>query len=148
MMLSPHFALDEFVLSQTAVRLGIDNTPPPDVLERLKHLAAQLELVRAALGVPLLISSGYRSPQLNAAVGGARKSDHVSGVAVDFTAPGLGPPIDVCRAVAQVEGLAIRQLIHEFGRWVHLSVAMPGEAAKRELLTIKTAGRYMPGLIA
>ena len=72
MRLSPHFTLAEFVTSQEAARRSIDNTPAPDVVERLRRTAAGLEAVRIRLGgAPIIVTSGYRSSQLNDAIGGS-----------------------------------------------------------------------------
>ena len=145
-MLSPNFSLDELVFSQTASREKIDNTPNAQVLANLQHLASQLEIVREKLGgLPLLISSGYRSAALNVAVGGSLKSVHVTGLAVDFTAPKFGTVLQVAKAVSTC-GVAFDQVIYEFGRWVHLGVALPGTQAKSELLSIMVANNYVPGL--
>jgi hypothetical protein len=145
-MLSENFTLDEFIFSQTAARLGIDNTPPPPVLANLKRLAQALEVVRAALGgAPILISSGYRSPALNKAVKGARNSAHVLGLAVDFTAPRFGTVLQTAKAAA-ASGVAFDQIIHEFGRWVHLAIPAQDQQARTETLTIQVAGVYVPGL--
>ena len=145
-MLSPNFSLDELIFSQTASREKIDNTPDAKVMANLKHLASQLEIVREKLGgVPLLISSGYRSPALNVAVGGSVKSVHVSGLAVDFTAPKFGTVLQVAKAVSTC-GVAFDQVIYEFGHWVHLGVAAPGSVAKTQLLSIMVANTYVPGL--
>jgi hypothetical protein len=145
-MLSENFTLDEFVFSQTAARLGIDNTPPPEVLANLKRLAQALEQVRSALGgVPVLISSGYRSPALNKAIKGARNSAHVLGLAVDFTAPRFGTVLQTAKA-ASASGVAYDQIIHEFGRWVHLAIPAVGQTARVETLSIHVAGVYTPGL--
>ena len=88
MQLSPNFSLSELVYSETAEKNGIDNTPPPEIVENLKRLAAGLETVRALLGAPLEISSGYRCVALNEAVGGSGASQHLLGLAVDFACPG------------------------------------------------------------
>ena len=145
-MLSENFTLDEFVFSQTAARLGIDNTPTPQVLANLKRLAQVLEQVRSALGgVPVLISSGYRSPALNKAVKGSRNSAHVLGLAVDFTAPRFGTVLQTAKAAAAC-GAPYDQIIHEFGRWVHLAIPAAGQEARAETLTIQVAGVYTPGL--
>lgn len=148
-MLSEHFALDEFTFSQTAARNGIDNTPTPEVLANLKHLAEQLEIVRAHLGnVSIRVSSGYRSPELNTAVGGSRTSRHTTGLAVDFTAPRFGSVLETAEAVAR-SGIAYEQLIYEYGRWVHLEVAAPGVSAadaKSQLLSIAKGTGYVSGL--
>ena len=73
MKLSPNFSLAEMTHSQTAAREGIDNTPKPEHLENLKRLCIELlEPIRSMLGNrPIAVSSGYRSPQLNAAVNGS-----------------------------------------------------------------------------
>lgn len=124
MNLTPHFTLAEFTDSDTALRRGIDNTPPPDVLENLRLvLAPGMEAVRSVLGVPLQIRSGYRSPALNAAVGGAAASQHVTGHAADFVAPAYGTPREVAgELVRKMAALRFDQLIYE-GTWVHVSFA-------------------------
>jgi len=122
MNLSPHFTLAEFTASQTAARRGIVNTPPPEVLARLKVTAAGMEKVRAVLGKPVTVSSAYRSPALNKAVGGAKNSAHVEGWAVDFNCHAYGTPLEVARKI-QSAGIAYDQIIYEFGPrgWVHIS---------------------------
>ena len=141
--LSAHFTLEEMIASQEAARRGLDNTPSADVLEHLGDMCAKLEDVRALLGRPILISSGYRSPQLNAAIGGAANSAHMSGYAVDFICPGFGPPLAVCQEIEKA-GLSYDQLIHEFGAWTHLSF---DPQLRRESLRIFKDGRgYQIGL--
>jgi len=82
-MLSPHFALEEFLASQTAARLGIDSDPDTTAFANLRGLAVVMESVRMILrNKQILISSGYRSPILNRAVGGAPHSAHKLGGAV------------------------------------------------------------------
>lgn len=121
MQLSPHFTLDEFTFSQTAARKGIDNDPPADVLANLQRTANGMEAVRVVLGgAPIHISSGYRSPALNAAVGGAKASQHLTGQACDFTAPRFGTVQEVFDAIRRA-GVAFDQIIVEYGRWVHIS---------------------------
>lgn len=120
MNLSPHFTLAELTVSETAARRGIDNDPPTEVIERLKHTALGLEAVRIRLGAPIIVSSGYRSPELNVAVGGAKNSDHTRGDAADFICPGFGAPSTIVSALKD-SGIQFDQLIEEFGRWVHIS---------------------------
>lgn len=145
MRLSPHFDLSEFVVSQTAQRRGIDNTPTPEIVENLKRTALLLEKVRAILGRPIIITSGYRCDALNLAVGGVPgRSSHVTGQAADFICPGYGPPSAVCRAIADTP-IPFDQLIREFddgngGGWTHISWA---DNPRRQLLTIDGSGaRY------
>ena len=78
MRLSQNFSLGDLVYSETAEQCGIDNTPPPEIVENLKRLAAGLEAVRSLLGAPLEISSGYRCAALNEAVGGRSPSSRGS----------------------------------------------------------------------
>lgn len=142
MKLTEHFDLAEFTISQEAARRGIDNTPPDEVLENLYVLAMALEEVRARLGRPIVISSGYRSPALNAAVGGAPNSAHVLGYAADLTCPGFGRPLSVCRAIAGMPDFRFDQIIYEFGTpagggWCHLSIDPRG---RMQTLTINRNG--------
>ncbi|WP_144630274.1 D-Ala-D-Ala carboxypeptidase family metallohydrolase [Bordetella genomosp. 13] len=136
MNLSPHFALAELVASQTAERRRIDNIPTDVVLSNLYTLADRLETVRGILGgLPMLISSGYRSQALNRALGGSITSAHMLGLAADFTCPGFGSPLDVCRELARhADALDFDQIIHE-GTWVHLGLAAPGKMPLRQVLT-------------
>ena len=137
MQLSAHFSLAELTISANAVRLGLDNSPPPEILERLYVVAARLEIVRTLLGgQSIVVSSGYRSAKVNRAAGGAKASAHLDGWAVDFTCSGFGPPLAVARKIAE-SSLMFDQLIHEHGRWVHLSF---DPARHRQQLTIDALG--------
>ncbi|MGH9942840.1 MAG: D-Ala-D-Ala carboxypeptidase family metallohydrolase [Pyrinomonadaceae bacterium] len=121
--LSPNFTLEEFITSQTAARKGIDNAPPPAVVERLKQRCEQiLEPARAVLG-PLQVNSGYRCPKLNAAVGGSSTSAHMLGYAADIV-PLRATKRDLALWVKQ--NCRFDQLILEFGTesepaWIHVS---------------------------
>lgn len=141
-----NFTLEEFTFSQAAARRGLDNRVPPALLASAQTTLAMLERIRAFLSerkghpVPLLISSGYRSPEVNAAVGGSARSDHMQALAADWTAPAFGTPYQVCAAlVPEVDNLRIGQLIHEFGRWVHTSVPKPLNLVNR-IITIDQTG--------
>lgn len=85
-VLTPHFALREFTESATAMKHGIDNRPTPEVVENLKRLCEHtLEPLREKLGLPIIITSGFRTKALNdIIVHAARKSQHMSGQAADF----------------------------------------------------------------
>ena len=142
--LSPHFTLAEFVASDTAAMNGIDNTPDEVIVDRLTDLANDtMEGVRAICGnQPVMISSGYRCPELNAAVGGASNSAHLYGCGCDFTIPAFGTPLDVCRAIEpHLAELGIDQLIHENASWVHIGRAIPPSTTPRmQCLTIDSGG--------
>lgn len=138
MRLSTHFSLAEFEASETAGRRGIDNDVPAHLMGDLMYTARALEVVRAALGnVPIIITSGYRSPELNAAIGGSASSQHMKGQAADFIVPGFGRPLDVCRRILEA-GIIFDQLIHEWGRWTHCSFVQSG--ARLAVLTIDRHG--------
>lgn len=137
MNLSPHFTLAEFVVSDTAARRGIKNDPPADLLHALKRTAQGMEAVRVRLGgAPIIVTSGYRSPALNAAVGGQPSSQHTRGEAADFIAPRFGSPTEVAAALRD-SGVDYDQLILEFGRWVHISFS---QAPRRHALVIDERG--------
>jgi zinc D-Ala-D-Ala carboxypeptidase len=147
MQLSEHFELAEFLVSETAARRGIANEPTPEIIENLRRLCQLvLEPLRVKLARPVVITSGYRSPALNRAIGGSPTSHHMQGRAADLIVPGM-TPLAVCQAANQLK-LPCVQIIHEFGRWAHLSVAATNE--RTQLLTAKLAqGKtvYQPGLV-
>lgn len=131
--LSPHFALREFLSSQTAERMGRPVTAPPEVVENLRRLCLLvLEPVRVELGRPMLITSGYRPGWLNSVIGGAKNSSHLYGCAGDVKVVGLSP-VAFCRFVA-VRDYPFDQCIQE-GTWSHVSVARVGAIARRQALT-------------
>lgn len=118
--LSEHFSLSEFTFSSTAVRKGIDNTPDEKTIENLKALCIHvLEPIRAKLGKPIRITSGYRSKALNKAIGGSKTSQHVEGKAVDFHVEGC--EIEELFQFIKRNGIEFDQLIQEFGEWIHIS---------------------------
>ena len=134
--LSHYFTLSEMTISETAARRGIGNKPYPKALESLKRLCAFLDQIREHLGHPIIVTSGYRSPEVNVAVGGSKTSAHCKGMAVDFTCPAFGSPLEVARAISAM-GIEYDQLIHEYGTWVHLGLA---DKPRRQMLTITKAG--------
>ena len=150
MKLSPHFTLDEFTFSQTAARHDINNNPTGPVMDNLRRLATFMESVRVTLGNnPIHISSGYRSPPLNARVGGAYNSAHMVGRAVDFVCPGYGTPLEVCQRLSDA-GVPFDKLILEAGRWVHLQIAEWDAKPRRQVLNAKfdrRLARYNEGLL-
>ena len=144
--LSEHFTLEEMTVSGTALRLGIDNSPGPREKVALIRLCDEvLEPVRRHFGRPVVISSGYRSPALNRAIGGSAISQHAKGEAADFIVPGVSN-LEVARWMER--NLNYDQLIYEFGEsgWLHVSYREPYR--NQELSARKVGGRtrYFSGL--
>jgi hypothetical protein len=141
--ITEHFTLEEFTGSDKARILGIVNTPAPAVVANLRRLARFNELVRLELGgAAMVISSGYRCPALNRAVGGAGNSAHLDGLANDFTAPAFGTPMAICQKIEK-SYLQFDQLIYERSGsaiWVHLGIAAEGIKPRRQVLTIDSKG--------
>jgi zinc D-Ala-D-Ala carboxypeptidase len=150
MQLSKNFSLAELVKSEYAIRHGIDNTPSEATIDNLKSLATNiLQRIRDRFGV-VVVNSGYRSPQLNVAIGGSKSSDHVLGLAADIEVPGMS---NYALAKWCEENLSFKQLILEFympgdpdSGWVHISYG-----TKQQVLTaVKENGStvYKVGLVA
>ena len=95
MRITPHFTLEEFERSGTAARLHIDNRVPAELVPNIKYLCEEvLEPLREHFQEPIYVSSGYRCPELNKAVGGVKSSQHMQGEAADicpFVLSGLSP---------------------------------------------------------
>lgn len=140
MKLSPNFSLQELTFSQIAARRGIDNTPPPKVKDNLERLAFFLEQVRKLFNKPLLISSGYRSREVNEAVGGSKTSQHCEGCAADFNVKGMSPNA-VVRAIVDAN-IPYDQVILEFDSWIHISIpTIKGATPRKQALIIDNKGR-------
>jgi zinc D-Ala-D-Ala carboxypeptidase len=123
MHLSKHFTLDELIRSDAAIRRGIPNIPTEEVVQNLVTLCNTiLEPLRMRLGKPIIITSGYRSPEVNALIGGSRTSQHMTGQAADFHIDGM-TPLQVVRWIVDSSRLPYDQVIEEFGTWVHVSWA-------------------------
>lgn len=146
MQITPHFSLEEFTASDTAARRGIDNSLPGGLEPTAIATCEMMERIRAELSrqagrdIPISVTSGYRSPALNRAIGSTDTSDHPRAMAVDFKAPAFGTPFDVATALApRVSELGIGQLIHEFGSWVHVSTRRAAKDVNR-IITISNRG--------
>ena len=123
--MSEHFSLPEFLHSDTAVMGGIENLPSWEIVDALTQLADVLEEIRTLLGTPIEVTSGFRCPALNSAVGGVDDSAHLYGCACDFVAPEYGSVTKIIERIRPaIAALGIDQLIHE-GDWVHLGLAVP-----------------------
>ncbi|MFJ3112192.1 D-Ala-D-Ala carboxypeptidase family metallohydrolase [Pseudomonas putida] len=142
MLITPHFTFDEMTVSQLAARDGFDNTPPSEARANLLLLCCALEQVRALFDAPIIVSSGYRSEKVNRLIGGAVSSQHVQGLAADFTVVEVSPR-ETVRRISE-SGVPFDQLILEFDKWVHLSVAR--DTPRRQVLTIRKGSGYLAGL--
>ena len=133
MKLSKNLTLAECLVSTTAKRLGIKNKPHDDwVVENLKAVAEHIfQPCRDHFGVPIYVSSGYRSPELNTAIGGSKRSQHVEGRALDLDADVYGGCTNADIFQYILNNLTFDQLIWEFGDednpdWVHVSFVYDG----------------------
>lgn len=142
MNLSEHFTLEEATHSDTAIRQGIDNQPSTVQLENMKVAAQKLEQLRAITG-PLNINSWLRLPAVNIAVGGSAKSSHMDGWAIDVSSSKL-TPYQLCQEVKKA-GIKFDQMIHEFGRWMHIS--FDPSMRQQELTIFKPEGKYKAGIL-
>ena len=142
MNLSENFSLAELVKSQTAVRKNIKNEPGTEEIENLIHLAKTvLQPVREHFGKPVMISSGYRSPELCEAIGSSAKSQHAKGEAADFEIGGVD---NKELATWITKNCEFDQLILEFydgidpnSGWVHCSAKRAPETGRRQVLQAK-----------
>ena len=136
MKLSKNFTLEELTFSITANNHGLNNTPNAEAKAALKRLAVEvLQPIRDAYGQPIIVSSGYRCPALNAAVGGVKNSQHVLGQAADIKAvnpKANGILFNFIRELVEDGKLKVGQLIWEYGtksrpNWIHVSLPRAGK---------------------
>ncbi|WP_334320385.1 D-Ala-D-Ala carboxypeptidase family metallohydrolase [Gilliamella apicola] len=146
MQLTEHFTLDEFTRSPIANRLKIDNSVPDELMANVQLTAAKLELVRAALGKPIIITSGYRCAELNKRVGGVSTSAHTKGLAVDIRCD-YGTPKQICQRLIDA-GVQFDKLIQEHNQWVHIGFSSSNNR-QIVLTAIKQGGKtvYVNGLV-
>ena len=152
--LSKNFALSEMVKSATAERLNVDNSPGSHHLVNLTHLCINiLQPVREQFGV-ITINSGYRSPALNAKVGGSKTSQHCNGQAADFESFSTPNP-DLAKWIAS--NLDFDQIILEFydgkdphSGWIHCSYKKDGSNRGKTMTALRIRGKtqYKNGLLS
>lgn len=126
---SEHFSLEELCKSKEAEKRGIDNTPTVGVAANLCNLITEvLEPARRALGAPIIVTSGYRCPALNKAVGGVSNSQHLTGQAADLVCTRYE---DKRRLFEILKEMDVDQLLWERNSkgttWVHVSFVAHGE---------------------
>jgi hypothetical protein len=151
MQLSKNLSLAEVTRSETAKRKGISNMPTPEHLENFKKLAENVfQPIREHFGVPIHISSGYRSKALNTAVGGSLSSQHCTGEAIDIDMDGTSITNKQVFDFVK-EHVNFDQMIWEFGTdanpdWVHVSFESTGKQRKQILRAVKQGGatKYLP----
>lgn len=154
MQLTNNFSLNEMIKSETALRHNMDNTPGETEIANLKVLCEKvLQPVREHYGKGVKVNSGFRHPDVNAAVGGSKTSDHCKGQAADIEIPGVANA-ELAQWIAN--NLEYTQVILEFytqgipdSGWVHVSYD-PANLKKQQLTATKKDGKtvYLPGLVA
>mgnify|MGYP002337890985 CR=1 FL=1 len=117
-----YFKLSEFINSATANRLGIDNIPSFEVVDNLNRLADYLDGIRGKFGKPILISSGYRCPMLNKAVGGVVNSQHLKGLAADLVCDDMKKLLSIIRETKDFDQLITEHKKGSKSYWIHVSV--------------------------
>lgn len=145
--LSKNFILNEFIKSNTATSMKINNTPTQDIVNKLQLLCEKvIQPIRDALGKPIVINSGYRCPKLNKAVGGASTSAHLTGEAADIEIMGMNNYQLACWIR---DHMKFDQLILEYATnldknpnngWVHVSYKANGN--RQQCLTINNKGTF------
>ena len=154
MNLSHNFTLQELIKSHEAVRKGLDNAPSQEVISNLQELSNMvLQPIRDHFDKSVTVNSGYRSPEVNTAVGGSKTSDHCKGQAADIEIAGV-PNAELAEWIR--DNLAFTQVILEFytqgipdSGWVHVSYD-PANLKKQSLTAVKQDGKtvYLQGLVA
>jgi zinc D-Ala-D-Ala carboxypeptidase len=153
MKISEHLDLVEVTRSETAKRKGISNMPIAEHIENFKKLAERIfEPIRSHFNVPIHISSGYRSKELNTAIGGSLTSQHCSGEAIDIDMDGSANGVTNKMVFEYIkDNLEFDQMIWEFGNseapdWVHVSYETTGKQRKQILRATKSGGKtvYSP----
>lgn len=145
--LTEHFSWYEVEFSDTAERLGIDNTVPVEMEWVIAKTAMQMEKIRALLGASIKINSWYRGPELQSLPQFYNPtSQHPRGEAVDFVSPAFGSPVDICRKIIASGIIKFDQLILEH-TWVHFAFnSTPSAVQKMQVLSLLHNKKYANGL--
>ena len=129
-----YFSLSEFLNSATAKRLRIDNTPSFEVVDNLNKLADYLDVIREKVGKPILISSGFRCPVLNKAVGGVSNSQHQKGLAADLICADMESLEKVLRETGGFDQLIKEHCKGSKSFWYHVSVAPRNGKPRQQII--------------
>lgn len=134
-----YFTIQELIASDTAKKFNIDNTPSPEIRAHLKELIDNLlNPIREAWGGPVLVTSGYRCPELNTKVGGVKTSAHMRGYAADLI-PGNGQRAKFIKFVQEFlknGKIPFDQCINEYNRWCHVGLKNSANAQRRQVFKI------------
>lgn len=145
MNLSKSVSLHEATKSETAIRLGLDNTPSQEVIERMKVTASRVVDPIKQRFPACYVSSFFRSESLNRKLKGAKNSQHVTGEAVDMDSPGNSDNLAIFNFVK--DELVHDQVIAEYPNadgvpeWVHASIR---EKDNRGQVLVKLKDKYVP----
>jgi len=135
--LSKNFTKEEFESSREALKKGLTNTIPEELLPNIQRLVTDIiQPLRDNLAKPIIVNSGYRSPLVNVLVGGVKDSYHLLALAADIKVANMTTN-NVVKKIIEL-GLPFDQVIEEFGSWVHVQVAKPGEAPRKSILRAKS----------
>ena len=129
-----YFSLSEFLNSATAKRLGIDNTPTFEVVDNLNKLADYLDVIREKVGKPILISSGFRCPVLNKAVGGVSNSQHQKGLAADLICADMESLEKVLRETGGFDQLIKEHRKGSNSFWFHVSICTRNGKPRQQVI--------------
>jgi zinc D-Ala-D-Ala carboxypeptidase len=148
--ISNHITYDEATVSQTATRKGIKNIPNAQELARMKNVATKIfDKVRDHFDVPIKVSSFFRSKELNAAVGGSKTSQHMTGEAIDMQALGKITNAQIYNYIkdnCEFDQLIIEGVSKNYIAWIHVSLRLVGKNRKQILIMHNVNGRttYTP----
>jgi zinc D-Ala-D-Ala carboxypeptidase len=154
MELTRNFNLSEFERSETASRRGIPNKVPPELIPHVQRVANWLQIFRERLSArlgrdtPIVLLSGYRSPQLNKVVGGSLNSAHMQGLAVDFRVPNHSVSALMHLVLQLMPDCPYDQCIDEFDSWIHLGLKEdPTHFRRQNLRARKIKGKTVYELV-
>lgn len=141
--ITAHFRWGEMLRTDHRQFLDQQANPPPVIRDNIVRFCGEvLEPVRRIVG-PLMVHSGYRCPDLNAAIGGSPTSAHMQGCAADVHTISCSL-LDAYERLADARLDGLDQIIFEFSRWIHIGGAVPGQKARGQRLMIFEPGKYLP----
>ena len=134
MKITENFTFEELIHSAYAEKYHLSNLPKQDEIKKLNQLATEiLQPIRNEFNSPIKVTSGYRSPQVNSAVGGSRTSQHVKGEAADLTSSDNKKLMSLIIRLIKDKKIEVGQVINEFDySWIHIS--LPTKTHHNEVL--------------